>query len=411
MVIIRLVVVVLVFCTFFFDVGISVSSMGRRLSLPLWEVLLVLFFLAYFCKFLKFVLNRLISVFGMKPDVRKGVDCLQEAFSGMLVKDHGTVWKALSKARRHLGEIPFISWLEGQLCLINGDTYKAKSLFFNLSSKEKSTVLGAYSLAQLSLQSRSDKESIEAIKAILDVYPDSQNFINQIISLHVKNGSLEEAFHYLRKLSDENKRNIEAAIYFEKWKQNLDTSALKSAYKLAPHVSVIAIQYADELLKQGEKKSASKVLLRSFEKFPCIEIFDKYVSIESDLVRRGEKLLNIAPQSWVPYYGLAKICEKEDMLSIALDYISQAYKLARYSFIADELNRISSLQNRRELSVDLSQAKKVKFLWRCNQCGNHSSVWDSLCPCCLSMASYSYVKELEEDLPSIGLDKPAREVN
>ena len=394
-------VVALVFCAFIFDMGFSVSLTGESWSLPLWKVLVLTFFFLFVCKLLKILVEKLSVLFGIKSDPRKGLDYLQEAFSGMLVKDHKTVWKSLNKAKKHLGEIPFISWLEGQLCLINGDSYKAKSLFFNLSSKEKNTVLGAYSLAQLSLQDRTDKESIESIKAILKVYPNSQNFINQIICLSVKNGNIDDAFYYLRKLSDNNKDYIKAAIYFEKWKQSLDESDLKTAYKLAPHISDIAITYADELLKQDEKKSAGKVLLNSFEKSPCIEIFDKYVSIDAEQVKRGEKLLKIAPQSWVPYYGLAKICEKEDMLSMALDYISRAYDLANYTFIADELTRINSLHNNSETLIDLSKSKNVKFFWRCTKCGDCSKKWKTVCSHCISVASYSYVEELEENLPAI----------
>ena len=43
-------------------------------------------------------------MFGIKPDIHKGLDYLQEAFSSMLVKDHKTVWKALNKAKRHFIE-------------------------------------------------------------------------------------------------------------------------------------------------------------------------------------------------------------------------------------------------------------------------------------------------------------------
>lgn len=401
MVVVKLVfVVALVVGAFLFDIEFSVSLMGGSWSFSLWKVLILIFSLIFICKLFKTLLDRLSALFGMKQDVRKGVDYLQEAFSGMLVKDHKAVWKSLNKAKKHLGEIPFISWIEGQLCLISGDSYKAKSLFFNLSSKEKDTVLGAYSLAQLSLQNRTDKESIESIKAILKVYPNSQNFINQIICLSVKNGNIDDAFYYLRKLSDSNKKNIEAAIYFEKWEQSFNESDLKDAYKLAPHISNIAIKYANELLKQDEPKSASKVLLNSFEKSPCIEVFDKYVSIDTDQVKKGEKLLKTAPQSWVPYYGLAKICEKENMLSMALEYISQAYELANYTFIADELTRINSLQNNSKPLIDLSQAKNVKFFWRCTKCGECSKKWKTVCSHCLSVASYSHVEELEENLPT-----------
>ncbi len=400
MVFVRLVfVVVLVFCAFFFDIRGSVSLAGKCWSLPLWGLLSAFFLLYYVCRFCRYILLKLAFVFGIRPDVYKGLDYLQEAFSSMLVKDHKTVRKALDKAKRHLGEIPFISWLEGQLCLIDGDSYKAKSLFFSLSSKEKNTVLGAYSLAKLSLQDRSDKESIEAIKTILKVYPSSKSFITQIISLSIKNKNIDDAIFYLQKLSDENKNNIEAVIYFEKWKQSDDISNLKRAHKLAPQISNIAITYADEFLKQDEEKSAGKVLLKSFELSPSVEVFQKYISIDEDKIKRGEKLLQAAPQSWVSHYGLAKICAEEGMFAIAFDYISKAYELAPYSFIADDFAKINALRNEGETLIDLSKSKNVRFFWRCTKCGNCSKKWESICFRCLSVATYSHAEELEENLP------------
>lgn len=395
-------VFILVLGTFFFDVRCSVSLVGQCWSFPVWALLSVLFLFVYICKICRVISDKLSLMFGVKPDVRRGVNYLQEAFSGMLVKDHKVVWTALSKARKHLGNIPFISWLEGQLHLVDGDIYKAKSLFFNLSSKEKNTVLGAYSLAQLSLQNGSDKESVEAIKAILKIYPNAQTFISRIISLSAKNGNIDDAFYYLRKLSDDNKQDIKSVLYFEKWKQSLKLSDLKESYKLAPQISDIAIMYADELVKLDEKKSASKVLLRSFEKNPSIEVFKKYVSVGTDKVKRGEKLLQIAQNSWIPYYCVAKLCEKEGIVSLAFDCISRAYELAHYSFIADELVKINAMQNGGEDLIDLSQAKNVKFEWRCRSCGSSSSTWISICPCCLSIASYSSVEvdESKEKLPT-----------
>lgn len=392
-------VVLLVFGAFFLNIKTSVSFMGEAWSLDLWKLLAFIFGVICLYKLYRVVADKLCSLFGLKADVRKGVDYLQEAFSGMLVKDHKTVLKSLNKAKKHLGEIPFISWLEGQLCLINGDAYKAKSLFFNLSSREKDTVLGAYSLAQLSLQDKSDKESVEAIKAVLKVYPDSQNFIDQIVSLSVKNGNIDDAFYYLRKLSSKNKRNIEAVIYFEKWKQSAELSDLKQAHNLAPQISDIAVAYADELLKCDEKRSAEKALLRSFEQSPSVEILKKYISLGEDKVKRGEKLLDIAPQSWIPYYYLAKICVEEDMSALASDYISRAYDLAHYDFIADEWGKINALQNNGETLMNLSEVRSVKFFWRCEKCGDHSLKWRSVCPRCMSIATYSHTEGTEENLP------------
>lgn len=397
------IVILLVVSSFYFDISLSVSLMNRCWTVPLWKFLALFFLVAFAYDLCRAVLIKVFSFFSRKPDASKGVGYLQEAFSGMLIKDTKVVIKALEKARKHLGDIPFVSWLEGQLCLINGDTYRAKSLFFNLSAKEKNTVLGAYSLAQLSLQDKTDKESVEAIKSILDVYPDSQNFIDQIISLSVKNGNIDDAFRYLKKLSTDNKKNIEAVIYFEKWKRygfGEDISDLKKAYKLAPQISDIAISYATELVKEDETRSAKKVLLKSFTKLPSVEVFKKYITLCDDEIKGGEKLLKAAPQSWIPYYYLARTCLREDMIAIATEYISKAYEIAPYDFIADEIVKINASLDR-EMDLDLSKSRHINVFWRCSRCGDHSLKWQPVCSCCMSVASYSYVEEVEESLPSV----------
>ncbi len=399
------VIVLLIGSAFYFDINISISFMDRYFVFSSWKFLTILFGVAFVFDVCKSVLCKLSLLFSRKPDPKKGVGYLQEAFSGMLIKDNKVVVKALEKAKRHLGDIPFVSWLEGQLCLMNGDIYRAKSLFFNLSAKEDKTVLGSYSLAQLSLQNKTDKESVDAIKAILKIYPDSQNFLDQIISLCVKTGNIEDAFRYLKKFSSDNKGDIEAVIYFEKWKrygfEDEDISDLKRAYKLAPHISDIAIAYAEELAKREEQRSAKKVLLKSFIKVPMVEVFKKYLLLSDDEIKAGEKLMKGAPQSWIPYYYLSEMCYSQGMPAMALEYINKAYGLAHYDFIANELVKINAEQGAEECEVELSKARPMKAYWRCSRCGEHASKWHSVCSCCMSVASYSYVEEVEEDLPSV----------
>ncbi|MBO4405410.1 MAG: hypothetical protein J5821_01635, partial [Alphaproteobacteria bacterium] len=116
MIVVKLVfVVLLVFFAFFLDIRASVSFAGGYWSLPLWKLLALLLVVVCIYRLCRVLADKLFCLFGLKTDVRKGVDYLQEAFSGMLVKDHKTVLKSLNKAKKHLGEIPFISWLEGQL--------------------------------------------------------------------------------------------------------------------------------------------------------------------------------------------------------------------------------------------------------------------------------------------------------
>lgn len=372
-------------------------------SIPLWELLSAIFVSIVVYKILSNIFKKILSLFSSKPNPKKGIGYLQQAFSGMLMKDHKLVLKTLSKAKRHLGDIPIISWLEGQLYLIDGDNYNARSKFFYLSAKEKDTALGAYSLAQLSLQNKSDEDAIEAIKSILRVYPNAQNFLQKIISLCIKNGKSDEAFEYFNKLESSNKKDIEAVIYYEKWRNYGQIDDLKKASKLALNIPNIVIDYADELCKNNEKKSAQKVLRKSFGKFPSRDVFRKYIEIfaeeTSEKIKKAEKLRKVAPQSWIPYYYLAKFSEEEGIYTIALSYIRRAYDLRQYDFIANEFIKINTLLNSDGTPGNPIESKKVEFFWRCAECGNLDANWRSICPHCLATASYSYFEEIQETLP------------
>lgn len=220
--------VLVIFGAFWADLKVSVLLKDGAVTLSLWRVLA--FFLGLFALYqcLGFVLRKILSLFSFIPDPRKGVDYLQQAFSGLLMKDDKIVSKNLEKAKRHLGDIPFISWLEGQKHLINGDTYKARSIFFSLSEKEKNTTLGAYSLAQLAIQDNSNRDSIEAIKSILKVYPNSQKFLLNLISLNIKNKNFDEALDHVEKILHPNRKEISAVIYYEKWKNFSNPEDLKN---------------------------------------------------------------------------------------------------------------------------------------------------------------------------------------
>lgn len=381
---------------FLLGAEVSLSLAGMTLSTHLWRLFALIFVVVIAYWLVCRSASAILRLFTFHPDPKKGLDYLQKAFSGMLVKDQGIVVKTLGKAKKHLGDIPLISWLEGQLSLLNKDYYKARALFYKLSGMEKDTALGAYSLAQMTVRDKSDSDAVEAIKAILKVYPDAKNFASQLVGLYLKNNDPNAALEYIDKLYRANKQEIEAIIYYEKWKQNLVLDNLKKAFKLAPELAPIAIDYAKKLFQNDDKRAAKKVLLKSFEAFPFVETCETYLNLGSpenlEKIERAKNLKNAAPESWIPYYYLAKLCVRENMLQLASDYIENAYNLAQYDFIADEYANIDALLETSK-SPDLSKSKSLKSYWICSECGEHSDHWTAVCPNCLNPGSYSYIEE------------------
>ncbi|MBE6446918.1 MAG: hypothetical protein E7015_00285 [Alphaproteobacteria bacterium] len=386
---------VVVVAAYFLDINVSLSIDGRVLSSPLW---LVFVFCSCVCLLAKYSLkcwNKIVDFVSKKPDVYKGLEQLQIAFSGMLVKDLSGVKKALYKSKRHLGDIPMISWLEGQFSLMTGNTYEATSKFFKLSAEEKNTALGAYSLSQLAIENRSRREALHAIKVILKIHPEANTQIQTVIALCVKEGLFDDALSYLRKLDSCDREKIEGAIHYEQWCRNHDYKEIQKAFDRLKNIPRVAIACADEAINHGKTRYATKLLKKSFQKFPNKDVFDKYLALKRDSFSAARDLLNSVSESWVAYYEFAKILEIQEMNAQALNYFIKAYRCKNYELIANNIRIL--LQKVDDLSMfdipNLDTATQVKFSWICAKCHHEAGMWQSLCPICSSIATYEFLEQ------------------
>jgi hypothetical protein len=125
----------------------------------------------------------LVSLVSGRSSSEKGIYNLQAAFFGLLLKDKSLTEKFVKKAKRHLGDIPLLSWIEGQLMLLRRDHHRAKSIFYALCEREKDTAFGAYGLCKIAIKDQSESEAINAIDAILKVSPNTSELVFQAIAI------------------------------------------------------------------------------------------------------------------------------------------------------------------------------------------------------------------------------------
>jgi HemY protein len=334
----------------------------------------------------------------------------------MLLRDASSATKFIKKAKKYLGDIPLVSWLEGQVSLANDDEHSAKSIFYALSAREKETVFGAHSLWQIAQKNKSDSDALNAVRAMLNVSPNSQELIRQAIAISVKNKNFSLAKKQLSSLKKCPKnRVIEAIIHSEEGIFTKNIDLVKKAYKLAPELTDNAIFYAEWLLKDKEYRSARKVLQKTFKSFPNQEVFDRYVSCGEDFsdvdkVKLGKKLADEAPESWVGYFGLAKLLMRVDMLQSAFQNLLMAYNREQYDFIAGELTRVAGMLSdpkpaaAAEILLIPPKSKRVIFLWRCSECGTEEMHWVAICRHCNGIADYHWEASVL-DTPANGIEQ------
>ncbi|MDR0968446.1 MAG: hypothetical protein LBL99_02290 [Holosporaceae bacterium] len=343
-----------------------------------------------------------LKIFSGKPRYEKGLDGLQSALSAAFLKDKSTIEKSLKKAEKYLGNIPMVSWLRGQQSLIEGDEHRAKAIFYGLCEREKDTVFGAYSLSQLAIKDKSGGDALSAINSVLKVFPNAQELVLQAIAIAVRSKNFAEAEKRLSSLKRSDKsRLIEAVVYSEEAVERKDGDLLKKAFKLAPELSENAINYAEFLIKNDEMRAARDVLRKSFRASPNQKIFDKYISVDADSsnldkIKLANKLINAAPESWIGYYGQAKLLISEEMTQAAFQNLLTAYEKEPLDFIEEKLVKVAKSFGEKkppEVAEVLSRrfdSKCVNFVWKCGCCGAEEPEWTAVCKYCDRIAEYRW---------------------
>ncbi|MCR5224895.1 MAG: hypothetical protein K6C34_02325 [Alphaproteobacteria bacterium] len=395
----------------------SCSIAGFVVNLHMWVLLTAFAILCYTYSFCVWLFKKVISFFSGAPAHEKGLESLQEAFSALLLKDVSAVAGRLKKAKKFLGEIPIVSWLEGQLNLMNGDLHKAKSMFYSLSNRENHTAFGAYSLSQLAIKNGSYDDALNALDAVLKVQPKAEGFAKQAISIAIKNKKFDAAEEYVDFLKSSSERNlVQAVILYEKSLLFDDKDLAKQAFKLAPQLETLSLHYANALLKEREYRDAQKVIARTFEIAPSQKLFQKYIECGEQLsikdkMKLAEKLTCVAPESWIAYFGLAEMEVQEKMYQAAFQNLLVAYSKEQYDFIAKLLVDVAEkLEEPKPLSAQevLSRSLDVKhvvFVWKCSVCGQEESCWKTVCDCCNHVATFQFVEH--EGTQKIQLEAPS----
>jgi HemY protein len=396
--------------------GGNVSFGGAKNSVDVHIALVVLavgvsvYVFQRICQFFRSI----CSVFWGKPNHERGLDSLQSAFSSMLLRDASSATRFVKIAKKYLGDIPLVSWLEGQASLANNDEHAAKSIFYALSARENETVFGAHSLWQIAKKNKSDDDALSAVNAMLSVLPNSQELIRQAIAISIKGKNFSLAKKQMSSLKKCAKnRIIEAIVHSEEGISTKSMESVKRAFRLAPELTDNAIFYAECLIKDKEYRSARKVLQKTFKNFPTQAVFDRYISCGEDFsdvdrVKWGKKLVGKVPESWVGHFCFGKLLMRADMLQPAFQNLLKAYNIEQYNFIASELTKVASMLSdpkpaaAAEILLNPLKSKHVTFLWRCAECGTKDERWAAVCRHCNGIGNHRWEVNV--------LDVPANEM-
>lgn len=360
----------------------------------------VAYFLLYVLK--NYAANFFRRLFKIRSRGEKGIENLQRALSEVLLKNEIDATKSIRKAKKYLGEIPMVMWLEGQIDLLKGNESEARAIFNSLRFKEKNTVLGAFSLCKCAFKKNDDKDILSAIDSVLAISA-APGLSSRALAISILNKNFVKAESYLSQLKNSKKYPIFAAIFFaELGKFTQDAEQYAKAFKFCPQISPITIEYANLLKNEKEYRHARKILSKSFEICPTLDLFDAYTNCGDDLTPSdqldfAQKLLKIAPNSWIVHYGIGNLAQQDDMPLMAFKHFSVAYSLCDYAHVFAAAKDIAEKfpdPKPEEAAKFLNKpnpGKSVCFCWRCSECNHETSLWQAVCPYCFFLGTYEFI--------------------
>lgn len=385
--------------------NIIFNFLGETIELHISIFILIIILLITISNFFQIFFKKIIFFFIGKSKHEKGIENLQLAFSGILIKDKKLTQKNINKAKKYLGNIPIVAWIEGQLLILNKDKHQAKALFYDLCKKEKGTVLGAHGLCKMALDDDSGGDTINAINAILKIYPNAFELIFQAVAINLKNNDFIEAKKHIPAIRKTKKgRIVEAVIYAKEGEVKQDLELMKRTFKLAPELSKNALNYAAILAKRHEYRDARKILLTSFKSNKLKDVYDAYISCcadsNSDKIKLAEKIISSVPENWIVYFGFADLAFNMEMFQIAFINFQKAYNLEQFDFIANMLIRSAKMLEANGSSEVLKilssplKSNRVEFIWKCNHCGYEDINYEYICKNCDRIGEYFQIYKM-----------------
>ncbi len=214
--------------------------------------------------------------------------------------------------------------------------------------------------------------SIEYTKKYLELDPNSQDMLNFLVNLYLKNNEISNAKAIVLEIEEKFPNNIENILNYAKInkKQNKEyKSLLEKAYKINPNKEEVLYSLGEYYFDKGEFQNA----LKYFENLIQINSSSSknYFAYIHTLIELKEtnkaldgirKLSKINPEASYKDFLMAKICVLNNEFENAKEYILSAIKKDKNKLYYLELAQINCLlKNYNEAIRNLDEINNVEY--------------------------------------------------
>ena len=275
--------------------------------------------------------------------------------------------------------------------------------------------MGIHGIMKQKLEEGDNQTAIELAQRAHLIKPKDQTTLNILFELQIKKNNWEKALEALKALHKSGglPKDIfirrTAILNLAKARENLSEENEKIALlanKSAPELIPAAILAAEIYSKKGNKKLATSILRKTWNKSPHPEIPAAFANLEPtesaekrvDRFKPWIKVHKGTPEAKMLEAELALAAENYPEARKALGDLPQSNPSARALTIMAAVERGTGAK---EAVVRgwLAKALGAKYgtTWCCEKCNNISSKWEPLCTQC---GAFDTLKWMETQLPS-----------
>lgn len=381
------------------------------LLLIVWLALKVAGFLVALIKFLNGDETALSRYFSRNRE-RRGFKALAEGMLALASGEARLAMNKANKAERFLNKPELTNLLMAQAAEMSGDTKKAREVYKQLLSDEKTRFVGVRGIMKQKIAEGDSDTALKLAEKAFDLKPGHEETQDTLLKLQAEHGDWTGARRTLNaKLKhgalprDVHKRRdavlalSEARDVLAEGKTIEAREAAIEANRLSPDLIPAATQAARTYIDQGKPRYATRVLKKAWEVQPHPDLAAAFAEIVPDespeaRIKRFRALTNTAPDNPETKMLLAE-------LNIAAEDFPAARKalgdLAEVAPTARALTLMAAIERGEGADDSVVRGYLTRALtasrgpqWICDNCGTVHAQWTSVCANCGSFDTLSW---------------------
>jgi HemY protein len=379
---------------------------GYRVETKLWVVVMAFLLVLLCCMGILWGMMRVGLLFSRSgwrrrlSHQQKGIDSLTKVITALSLSDYSGAAVHLKQSRRLLGEkLPLNVLLHAHISSKQGNKAEALAALHQMQTAPETRFLALSSLSAVARREGQTEDALRYAKEAYQLRPNHSETAFTYLSILVKTGSYAEARALVQRLRSSNavskvtaKQALARIAVCQAQQSEGEASVNLYIEALLHDVTFSPAYYAIIVTRQrGERRSAIKMLMRSWKASPHPELVDILLHYFDDdghalQIKRAHRFVAMHPKQVESQLAVARIAIQFKEWELARNHLKAALSLAPQKRVF----RLLATLEEQGFNDNIAAAAWIKRLdladadpeWHCHECGHASRHWQAHCESC-----------------------------